>query len=120
MPLERFGRFAARWEGKPFWLEVYRNPEGGGLEVFFKDPTNGDQTYAGGRYARIERLDDGRYLLDLNTAYNPYCAYNHDYVCPLPPPQNQLFFAVRAGEKKYGSDLADRPAQDRPDRAKER
>ena len=120
MTLERFGRFAGQWEGKPFWLEVYRNTEGGDLEVFFTDPTNGDQTYAGGRYARIEKLDEGGWLLDLNDAYNPYCAYNHDYVCPIPPPQNHLFFPVRAGEKRYGADLADLPARTSLDRTKQR
>lgn len=104
--LERFGRFVAQWQGAPFSLEVYRSPEDGTLLIFFKDATNGAQTYGGGRYVQLEREEKGRYILDFNYAYNPYCAYNADYVCPLPPPQNYLSFPVLAGEKKYGADLA--------------
>lgn len=106
IPMERFGRFVARMEGKPFWLEIYRNLEENSLLIFFKDTTNGSQTYAGGRYARLRQLENRRYLLDFNDAYNPYCAYNLNYVCPLPPPQNHLSFAIRAGEMNYGANLA--------------
>ena len=106
LPMERFGRFVASLEGKPFWLEVYRNLEEDLLEVFFKDTTNGEQTYGGGRYARLSRLKDGHYLLDFNSAYNPYCAYNPDFICPLPPLQNHLSIAIPAGERNYGADLA--------------
>lgn len=106
VPMERFGRFVASMEGKPFWLEVYRSLEEDILEIFFKDATNGQQTYGGGRYARLSRLEDGHYLLDFNTSYNPYCAYNPDFICPLPPLQNHLSIAIPAGEQNYGADLA--------------
>lgn len=106
MPMERFGRFVASLEGKPFWLEVYRSLEEDLLEVFFKDTTNGEQTYGGGRYAHLSRLPDGLYLLDFNTSYNPYCAYNPDFICPLPPLQNHLSIAIPAGERNYGANLA--------------
>ena len=96
--LERFGRFVAAFGEKDFWLEVYRSPQTGEAEVFFKDLTNGDTTYGGGRYARLTREDDGMYVIDFNNAYNPYCAYNPIYICPLPPQQNHLDFAVEAGE----------------------
>lgn len=96
--LERFGRFVAAFGENDFWLEVYRSPQTGEAEVFFKDPTNGHTTYQGGRYARLTRADDGLYVLDFNNAYNPYCAYNPIYICPLPPRQNHLDFAVEAGE----------------------
>ena len=96
--LERFGRFVAAFGEKDFWLEVYRSPQTGEAEVFFKDLTNGRTTYGGGRYARLTREDDGMYAIDFNNAYNPYCAYNPAYICPLPPPQNHLDFAVEAGE----------------------
>ena len=96
--LERFGRFVAAFGEKDFWLEVYRSPQTGEAEVFFKDLTNGHTTYGGGRYARLTREDDGMYVIDFNNAYNPYCAYNPTYICPLPPRQNHLNFAVEAGE----------------------
>lgn len=96
--LERFGRFVSAFGESDFWLEVYRSPQTGETEIFFKDLTNGHTTYGGGRYARLTREDDGMYVIDFNNAYNPYCAYNPVYICPLPPPQNYLDFAVEAGE----------------------
>ena len=96
--LERFGRFVSAFGEKDFWLEVYRSPQTGEVEVFFKDLTNGHTTYGGGRYARLVREDDGMYIINFNNAYNPYCAYNPTYICPLPPRQNHLDFAVEAGE----------------------
>ena len=96
--LERFGRFVSVFGENDFWLEVYRSPQTGETEIFFKDLTNGHTTYGGGRYARLTREDDGMYLIDFNNSYNPYCAYNPAYICPLPPRQNHLNFAVEAGE----------------------
>ena len=103
---EAFGRLLLQLEGNEFWLEIYADPGTGDLSVFFTDRTNGHQTYGGGRYAPVHALGLGMYLIDFNEAYNPYCAYNSDYVCPLPPPQNRLSSAVTAGEKSYGPDLA--------------
>jgi uncharacterized protein (DUF1684 family) len=74
---------------------------GGGLFLPFGDATNGTQTYAGGRYVDLRELSDGRLRLDFNRAYNPYCAYNARWVCPLPPAQNRMAVAVRAGERSY-------------------
>ena len=105
-PLERYGRFVSALAGKDFWLEVYRSLETGEAEVFFKDLTNGDTTYGGGRYARIIKEPDGSYIIDFNNAYNPYCDYNTAYICPLPPASNHLSFAIEAGELKYGMNLA--------------
>ena len=96
--LERFGRFVSAFGENDFWLEVYRSPQTGETEIFFKDLTNGHTTYGGGRYARLMREDDGMYAIDFNNAYNPYCAYNPIYICPLPPRQNYLEFAIEAGE----------------------
>ena len=105
--VERFGRFVFRYEGGDYWLEIVRSGNEGELSVFFTDATNGMDTYPGGRYAPIRRSALGRYVLNLNKAYNPYCAYNSDYVCPLPPQQNHLPFAVRGGELDYGADGPD-------------
>ena len=106
VPMVRFGRLVLRFGGNPFWLEVYGNPGTLDLSVFFTDATNGSTTYAGGRYAPVRDLGNGSYLIDFNESYYPYCAYNPAYICPLPPPQNRLTFAVAAGEKVYGPDLA--------------
>ncbi len=106
LTMERFGRLYFSWREKEYWLEVYRSMENGQLEAFFKDQSSGQTTYAGGRYVQVAPLQDGLYLLDFNTAYNPYCDYNPAYICPVPPAHNTLPFSVAAGEKKYGTDLA--------------
>ncbi len=106
LPLERFGRLFFRFDGKVFWLEIHRNMEAGELSIFFTDETNGDQTYSGGRYVPLTALENGTYLVDFNRSYNPYCAYNPSYICPLPPAHNHLPFAVLAGERSYGPNVA--------------
>ncbi|MVM31920.1 DUF1684 domain-containing protein [Spirosoma sp. HMF4905] len=69
--------------------------------ILFRDATSGKETYGGGRYLELDpkKLTDNRTILDFNTAYNPYCAYNPGYSCPLPPGENKLPLAVKAGEK---------------------
>jgi uncharacterized protein len=99
-------RFAvARFGGQElelFWLEAY----GGGLFLPFRDATSGDSTYGAGRYLldTVKGADlgseGGRLVLDFNFAYNPSCAYDPKWVCPLSPPANRLAVAVQAGEKK--------------------
>jgi uncharacterized protein (DUF1684 family) len=69
------------------------------LFVPFGDLTNGSETYPGGRYLDLERTGTGFYEVDFNRAYNPYCVYNVSYDCPVPPPENRLSIAVRAGER---------------------
>ena len=68
----------------------------------FKDLTNGEETYEGGRYLDvfISNIINGEILLDFNRAYNPYCAYNHNYSCPIPPIENHLNTKIEAGVKK--------------------
>jgi len=68
--------------------------------VAFRDSTTGVETYGGGRYAHLDSLDEHRFVLDFNQAYNPYCAYDTVWMCPLPPRENTLPFAVRAGMMK--------------------
>lgn len=88
-----------------YWITGY----GGGLFLPFGDATNTQETYGGGRYLfdTIKGADlgtDGRTMvLDFNYAYNPSCAYNSRWVCPLPPPENKLLFPVLAGEKSFGT-----------------
>lgn len=84
-----------------YWFEGY----GGGLWLPFSDATSGETTYGGGRYLydTIKGADLGasadRIVLDFNFAYNPSCAYDDRWVCPLSPAENSLPFAVTAGER---------------------
>jgi uncharacterized protein len=84
-----------------YWLEGY----GGGLFVPFADATSGRETYGAGRYLldTVKGADlgerDGRLVMDFNFAYQPSCAYDPRWTCPLSPPANRLGVAVRAGER---------------------
>jgi uncharacterized protein (DUF1684 family) len=84
-----------------FWIRGY----GGGLFLPFRDATSGRSTYGAGRYLydTIKGADlgteDGALVLDFNFAYNPSCAYDPRWACPLAPPGNRLELAVEAGEK---------------------
>ena len=69
------------------------------LFVPFGDLTAGTETYPGGRYLDLDRMPSGVYDLDFNRAYHPYCYYNPEYVCPVPPRENRLQVPIRAGEK---------------------
>lgn len=67
----------------------------------FADGTSGEETYGGGRYINLRQDGKNSISIDFNLAYNPYCAYNPDFACPLPPKENILEIAIRAGEKDY-------------------
>ena len=85
---------------------------GGGLFMPFRDGTSGNETYGGGRYLcdTIKNTDSGglevsagsrRVILDFDYAYNPSCAYDHRWACPLAPHENWLPVPMEAGEKVY-------------------
>jgi len=83
------------------WLQAY----GGGLFLPFRDATNGDETYGGGRYlldqakgADLGTDIDGALILDFNFAYHPSCAHDPRWTCPLAPADAVVPFPVRAGE----------------------
>lgn len=90
-------------EGRNARLRVYgpaTREHGDYLWLPFSDPTNGEETYAGGRYLDLDRASDGTVLVDFNAAYNPLCDYDpQSYNCTLPPPENRLPIPIRAGEK---------------------
>jgi len=69
----------------------------------FKDATNGDSTYGGGRYIdiRMSEINNNTLTIDFNKAYNPYCAYSDGFNCPVPPLENHLEVALEAGERKF-------------------
>jgi uncharacterized protein (DUF1684 family) len=75
------------------------------LFIPFTDATSGTETYEGGRYfdLTIRDINDNMLVVDFNKAYNPYCAYvSSVYNCPIPPGENRLPVAIKAGEKAYG------------------
>ena len=85
-------------------LIVYKSaedPYARSLFVPFSDGTSGRETYAAGRYLDLEEQGGDDYELDFNLAYNPYCAYSEEYVCPIPPAENKLSVKILAGEKNY-------------------
>ena len=97
-------------DGKPQQLTLYRSLNlmkvpnyRDYLFLPFKDATSGEETYGGGRYIdfRTGEIKEGKVTLDFNRAYNPYCAYQEGFSCPIPPKNNLLAIAVRAGEKAY-------------------
>jgi uncharacterized protein len=71
----------------------------------FVDSLAGKETYPAGRYLEPEVLPDGKFLIDFNLAYNPYCAYNENWSCPLTPFENRLKAPIRAGEKMYSGKI---------------
>ena len=97
----KYGRFKFRWEGKEYVLQIFRPLGGGELFLPFKDMTSGSETYLEGRYHYIEPMPRGGVLIDFNRAYNPFCAYNEKYLCPIAPKENWLGIAIRAGEKRF-------------------
>jgi hypothetical protein len=101
-PSLRAGWFTFLVGGKPQRLAAVRLLEPGvgegDLSLFFRDATSGKGSYGMGRYLDPQKLPDGRWVLDFNLAYNPACAVSPWYNCPVPPAENQLKAAIRAGE----------------------
>jgi uncharacterized protein (DUF1684 family) len=95
----RAGRFNFEVDGQPVDLTLYSNQHGFFLP--FVDALAGKETYPAGRYLEPQTLPDGRLLIDFNMAYNPYCAYNENWSCPLTPSENRLKVPIRAGEKQF-------------------
>jgi len=67
----------------------------------FADETSGAETYGGGRYINLRQDGKNSITIDFNMAYNPYCAYNPDFACPLPPKENIMEIPIPVGEKDY-------------------
>lgn len=95
-------------KGENYSLEVYQNlelKETEGYEDYlflpFLDNTNGEETYTGGRYLDLAIPEGNSIILDFNRAYNPYCAYNKKYSCPIVPKRNNLDTKIKAGVKSF-------------------
>lgn len=101
-----FGKAMFEREGQIYTLLLLKS-SGNEEAIFliFKDLTNGKETYGGGRYLDIplSAVAGDSLTLDFNLCYNPFCAYNYEYTCPIPPEENHLKIAIRAGEKQFSS-----------------
>ena len=100
----KHGTFTFQLQGMTLRLAVYKSAEdpfARSLFIPFSDETSGAETYNAGRYLDLEEQGGDEYELDFNLAYNPYCAYNDQYTCPIPPRENKLPVKILAGEKNY-------------------
>lgn len=102
----KYGEVHFKLNNKKYKLNVYQSmdllnkPEYRDyLFLPFKDNTNGIETYGGGRFMDLRIGKVNMITIDFNQAYNPYCAYNHNYSCPVPPIENTLNVEIRAGVK---------------------
>jgi len=106
----KYGEAHFNINGKQLKLSIYQNTElmlkpeyKNYLFLPFTDQTNGNESYGGGRYLDLEIPNSDTITLDFNKAYNPYCAYNYKYSCPIPPRENNLVIAIKAGVKAFKS-----------------
>lgn len=106
----RYGVVSFEINGKPLQLTLYRNVALMADSVYknhlflpFTDLTSGEESYGGGRYIDLETTDivNNKLTIDFNKAYNPYCTYSDGYNCPIPPRENDLSVAIKAGEKNF-------------------
>jgi uncharacterized protein (DUF1684 family) len=102
----RWGEFRFPVGGEECVLQAYKgDPREERLFIPFRDATSGLQTYGGGRYLDLhparDLTADGKWILDFNRAYNPWCVYSEEYTCPFVPPENWLTVPIHAGEKDY-------------------
>ena len=104
----KYGEIEFKIDNKSFELNLYQNQElikKDGYENYlflpFIDDTNGSTTYSGGRYIDLEIPVDSLITIDFNSAYNPYCAYNEKYSCPIVPSDNYLSLEISAGVKSF-------------------
>ena len=97
----RWGRVSFDVDGESAELTLFKDSHGHGVFLPFADATSGSETYGAGRYIDVEVSQDDKASVDFNYAYNPYCAYNEMWSCPLTPSENRLKVPIRAGEKSF-------------------
>lgn len=105
---KKYGELHFEIDGQQLKLNVYQNIELSRKPGFkdylflpFSDLTNGKETYIGGRYIDFRIPKSEKVILNFNLAYNPYCAYNYEYSCPIVPLENDLNIEIKAGVKKF-------------------
>jgi uncharacterized protein (DUF1684 family) len=104
----KYGELHFEIDGKPCQLNVYQNVEFSKIDEYknslflpFTDYTSGVESYGGGRYIDLEIQKGKIWTVDFNQAYNPYCAYNEVYSCPIVPKENDLKVEIKAGVKVF-------------------
>jgi uncharacterized protein len=97
---ERYGFVRFSVDGQPAQVVLYASDDSDELFIPFRDATSGRETYGAGRYLEVHAHGD-EVTIDFNYAYNPNCAYDPSWSCPLPPPENWLKVPIRAGEKSF-------------------
>lgn len=95
----RWGQVSFEVNGEMAKLTLYYSKRTGHFFLPFMDATNQGETYSGGRYLDPVSIEGNRFHIDFNLAYAPYCAYNDNYTCPIPPKENRLDVRIEAGEK---------------------
>tara|TARA_R110000868_G_scaffold1211_1_gene9271 strand:- start:41915 stop:42541 length:627 start_codon:yes stop_codon:yes gene_type:complete len=105
---EKYGEVSFSLDGRDIVLPVFqshslREQEEWKSYLFlpFRDKTNGKETYGGGRYLELWITGEDTIVVDFNRAYNPYCAYNYNYSCPIVPKENIIALPIYAGEKNF-------------------
>ena len=103
----RYGIASFSFEGKEYNINIYQNVKFAKTDKYknylfmlFNDKTSGVESYAGGRYIDLQIPEGDEIIIDFNMAYNPYCAYNHKYSCPIPPDDDYFDMEILAGCKK--------------------
>lgn len=102
--MTRLGTLVFTLKGQPLKLAAFAEGNSPRLFVPFSDLTSGTETYQAGRYMNLDPTPTGIYIVDFNIAYQPYCYYNAEYECPLPPRENRLTVPIRAGERLRKAD----------------
>ena len=104
----KYGEAHFSIDGQSFKLNIYKNIELSKKEQYkdylflpFSDLTCGNESYIGGKYIDMKIPQGDTIVIDFNTSYNPYCAYNPKYSCPKVPLENDLKIEIRAGVKKF-------------------
>ena len=100
-PYIRWGTISFLVSGQTAALTVYRGEDGEEFFLPFGDMSSGETSYSEGRYVDLVPGNHARFLVDFNYAYNPYCAYNPNWSCPIPPVENRLTVTIAAGEKSF-------------------
>lgn len=95
------GKLHLTVEAQAVDLVLYRQPDRGRYFLPFRDGSSGAESYELGRYLDPQEKPDGTLIVDFNYAYNPYCAYNDRWTCPIPPAENHVNVPIRAGEKAF-------------------
>ena len=112
-PYVKYGVITFMLNGKKEELSIYQSITLSKIPKYknhlflpFKDTTNDETTYGGGRYIDLESTDikNGQLTIDFNQAYNPWCAFSDGYSCPIPPNENHLEVAIEAGEQNFAKE----------------